>query len=68
MQTCHLLEKSSDITRAVIGRKSVLYQSTKHGAELKLSRQFFYARPFYGLLSSLFFFVIESEFTEQACR
>ena len=40
MQTCHLLEKSSDITRAVIGRKSVLYQSTKHGAELKLSRQF----------------------------
>ena len=35
MQTRHLLEKSSDITRAVIGRKSVLYQSTKHGAELK---------------------------------
>ena len=37
MQTYHLLEKSFDITHAVIGRKSVLYQSTKHGAELKLS-------------------------------
>ena len=52
MQTCHLLEKSSDITRAVIGRKSVLYQSTKHGAELKLSRQFLlcpiiFLKPFF---------------------
>ena len=37
MQTYHLLEKIFDITHAVIGRKSVLYQSTKHGAELKLS-------------------------------
>ena len=42
MQTRHLLGKSSDITRAVIGRKSVLYQSTKDGAELKLSRQFLF--------------------------
>ena len=29
---------SSDVTRAVIYQKSVLYQSTKHRAELKLSR------------------------------
>ena len=29
---------SSEITRAVIGWKGVFYQSTEHGAELKLSR------------------------------
>ena len=38
MQTYYLLCESSDITRAVIGRKGVLYQGTKHEAEVILSR------------------------------
>ena len=45
--------------------KSVLYQSTKHRAQLKPSAKLYYVRPFTGLLSS-FFVLIESEISVQA--
>ena len=45
--------------------KSVLYQSTKHKAQLKPSAKLYYVRPFTGLLSS-FFVLIESEISVQA--
>ena len=63
-------KKCSDVTRVVIGRKSVLYQSTKHVAELKLSHHlpiWSSDRPFSGLLSS-FFSLIKSGISEQASR
>ena len=55
--------------RAVIGWKSVLYESIEHRAELKLSRHLSNCtlRPFAGLLFS-FFSIIESKLSEQASR
>ena len=41
MQTYHLLEKSSDITRAVIGRKSVLYTNTRIVYIVSCSQSFY---------------------------
>ena len=53
----------------VIGWKSMLYQSTKYRAEVKLmpSAKLHYVRLFPGLLSGFFFFaLIGSEISEQA--
>ena len=54
--------------RAVIGWKSVFYDSIEHRAELKLSRHLSNCtvRPFAGLFS--FFSIIESKLSEQASR
>ena len=64
-----LFLKSPDITRVVIGWKSVLKKSTMYKAELKLSRHLpdCAVRSFPGLFFS-FFWLIESEFSEQASR
>ena len=62
---------NTNTTRAVIGRESVLYQSTKHGAELKLSlpsANLYDVQPFLGLLSPFFVNSSESEISEQASR
>ena len=55
--------------RAVIGWKSVFYDSIKHKAELKLSRHLSNCtvRPFEGLLLT-FFSISESKISEQASR
>ena len=56
--------------RAVIGWKSVLYQSTKHRAELKLSRHSpncTNVQPFPGLFAS-FLSLIGNEISERASR
>ena len=53
----------------VIGWKSMLYQSTKYRAEVKLlpTAKLHYVRLFPGLLSVFFFFaLIGSEISEQA--
>ena len=66
----YTIKISSDTTRAAIGWKSVLYESTEHRAELKLSRRL----PNYTMFdlfwdfSLVFFSLIESEISEQANR
>ena len=58
------------MTHAVIGWKSVLYESTEHRAELKLSRHLPNCTVFdlFRDFSLAFFSLIESEILEQANR
>ena len=55
--------------RAVVGWKSVFYQITKHGAEVKLPRQFVQCPTNSQISLQLFFFLfIKSKLFEQAGR
>ena len=58
------------MTHAVTGWKSVLYESTEHRAELKLSRHLPNCTVFdlFRDFSLVFFSLIESEISEQANR
>ena len=66
MQTCHLLEKSSDITRAVIGRKERAPSEYETRSWVKALTPISSMPDHFPL--AFFFSWIKSEFSEQACR